>query len=213
MRSHRKPIMTLLLALCLLLCACSDNNAQSGEGAKWPQFGLSGQAGATASPTKKESKLLHKITEDKYGTVTHWVDRYYDGDRLLTEEDVITGLTTSYDEQGRERTVTTGMGVVVEEWRYDEAGNLIYYMPQGSTTITLYDHQGNEIYRSAQAGGLAEEYEYDALGRVVSSRFVTEEYGGLEISLSYAYSPDGPPSNGPAEQKWEKRRKSGRAGR
>lgn len=189
-------LISLLLAFIMCLCACGVKPGQSGSSSQQASSGESGpkktEAPAnTPKPEKPKPILMHEINMNKYREATSWIDYFYEGGRLVSSANIIDRLTSSYDEQGRCITVKAADGTVVAETRYDEQGNIVYYMPRNSTTFMLKDHQGNEIFRSGQNGGMAEDYEYDELGRVVYSRFHTEKLGNIEISFTYEYSPDG----------------------
>jgi len=95
--------------------------------------------------------------------------------------------------------VVNAAGAKVEQYSYDNAGNILKKDVGGKITTYTYD-KANQLV-SSTCGGKTTNYEYDAAGRMVKEGTKSYAYGWLDkvmnitengkVSNSYSYSMDG----------------------
>jgi RHS repeat-associated protein len=104
-----------------------------------------------------------------------------------------------YDKIGQLTAVVNTSGKPVEEYTYDNAGNILKKSVNGEVTTCIYD-KANQLVSSTTDGKVTN-YEYDAAGRLIKEGNKIYNYGWLDkvlnitengkVTNSYSYSMDG----------------------
>ena len=104
-----------------------------------------------------------------------------------------------YDSIGQLTAVLNIAGGKVEQYTYDDAGNILKKNINGEITTFTYD-KSNQLV-SSSANGKTKNYQYDAAGRLIKEGEKTYAYGWLDkvmsitqngkVSNSYSYSMNG----------------------
>ncbi len=104
-----------------------------------------------------------------------------------------------YDQMGQLLSVVNAAGAKVEQYTYDNAGNILKKDVGGKVTTYTYD-KANQLV-SSTCGGKTIDYSYDAAGRMIKEGAKSYAYGWLDkvmsitqngkITNSYSYSMDG----------------------
>ena len=114
---------------------------------------------------------------------------------------IVNGVKQSYkyDQLGQLTAVLDASGAKVEQYSYDNAGNILKKDVGGKVTTYTYD-KANQLV-SSTCDGKTTDYEYDAAGRMVKEGVKNYVYGWLDkvmnitengkVSNSYSYSMDG----------------------
>jgi RHS repeat-associated protein len=114
---------------------------------------------------------------------------------------LVNGVKQSYqyDQMGQLTAVLNASGAKVEQYVYDNAGNILKKDIGGKVTTYTYD-KANQLV-SSTCDGKTTDYEYDAAGRMVKEGAKSYTYGWLDkvmnitvngkITNSYSYSMDG----------------------
>lgn len=84
----------------------------------------------------------------------------------------------SYDKKGQLVRVTEGNGQVMEEYKYDRAGNILW--KKEGDTLTEYSYDRANQLVTATRNGEATEYAYDAAGRLVKEGARSYRYAGAD---------------------------------
>ena len=114
---------------------------------------------------------------------------------------IVNGVKQSYqyDQMGQLLAVVNATGAKVEQYTYDNAGNILKKDIDGKVTTYTYD-KANQLV-SSTCDGKTTDYEYDAAGRMVKEGAKSYAYGWLDkvmnitvngkVTNSYSYSMDG----------------------